>query len=174
MSLIRNARVSDASSLSLFAERCFRDAFDSQNSEDDMDEYCLKNFSEDIQKEEIENKDITTLLLEVDGQLAAYTQLFFEAAPACLSSENTGEIRRFYVDPPHHGKGVAQSLMSACLSSISDAGGEVAWLAVWEENVKAIKFYEKFAFRQVGEQSFLLGNDLQTDVIMASNLLNCT
>jgi len=167
---IRKAQVSDAGTLSRFAERCFRETFSAQNSVEDMEEYCFRNFSDDIQKEEIINEDVVTLLLEINGKLAAYSQLYTETVPACLSSKRAGEIRRFYVDASQQGKGVAQHLMSACLSFMKNSGAEAAWLAVWEENAKAIAFYQKFAFTQIGEQSFLLGDDLQRDVIMACQL----
>jgi len=38
---------------------------------------------------------------------------------------------------------------------------------VWERNSRAIAFYEKWKFRVVGEQAFLLGTDVQKDLLMA-------
>jgi ribosomal protein S18 acetylase RimI-like enzyme len=45
-------------------------------------------------------------------------------------------------------------------------GAETVWLGVWCENARAIRFYEKHGFRDVGSHSFLLGTDLQTDRVM--------
>jgi ribosomal protein S18 acetylase RimI-like enzyme len=44
---------------------------------------------------------------------------------------------------------------------------DVAWLGVWERNARAIAFYRKFGFAEVGEHVFLLGKDPQRDVVMA-------
>jgi ribosomal protein S18 acetylase RimI-like enzyme len=38
-------------------------------------------------------------------------------------------------------------------------------LGVWENNVRATKFYEKFGFERVGEHEFWLGNECQLDYI---------
>jgi hypothetical protein len=38
---------------------------------------------------------------------------------------------------------------------------------VWERNARAIAFYVKCGFRDVGSQPFLVGSDLQTDRVMA-------
>jgi ribosomal protein S18 acetylase RimI-like enzyme len=43
----------------------------------------------------------------------------------------------------------------------------VVWLGVWERNPKAIAFYKKFGFREVGAHVFPLGSDPQRDVVMA-------
>ena len=40
------------------------------------------------------------------------------------------------------------------------------WLGVWEKNPKAISFYKKFGFVEVGDQVFPLGNDPQRDIVM--------
>ena len=40
------------------------------------------------------------------------------------------------------------------------------WLAVWEKNEQAIKFYEKHKFKIFGEHDFILGTDIQKDYLM--------
>ncbi|MGV2488753.1 UNVERIFIED_CONTAM: GNAT family N-acetyltransferase, partial [Bacillus mycoides] len=37
---------------------------------------------------------------------------------------------------------------------------------VWEENHRAIKFYEKNGFKIFGKHDFVLGEDVQTDLLM--------
>jgi ribosomal protein S18 acetylase RimI-like enzyme len=60
--------------------------------------------------------------------------------------------------------------MEACLNFAKDAGHKVAWLGVWEHNPRAIAFYEKWGFKQFGTHPFLLGKDLQTDILMKKEL----
>jgi ribosomal protein S18 acetylase RimI-like enzyme len=49
-------------------------------------------------------------------------------------------------------------------------GHDEVWLAVWEHNARAIRFYEKHGFTQVGEQPFTLGRDVQTDWLMSRSV----
>jgi ribosomal protein S18 acetylase RimI-like enzyme len=44
------------------------------------------------------------------------------------------------------------------------------WLGVWEHNPRAIAFYHKHGFVDVGDHVFLLGEDPQTDIIMELDL----
>ena len=80
------------------------------------------------------------------------------------------EIYRFYVDATAHGTGVAQRLMSEALAAARDLGGTHAWLGVWERNPRAIAFYFKCGFRDVGRQLFQLGADSQTDRVLERRL----
>jgi diamine N-acetyltransferase len=44
------------------------------------------------------------------------------------------------------------------------------WLGVWERNARAIRFYEQWDFHPAGKQPFLLGADLQTDLVMVRRI----
>jgi ribosomal protein S18 acetylase RimI-like enzyme len=43
----------------------------------------------------------------------------------------------------------------------------VLWLGVWERNARALAFYSRWGFTEVGEMHFLLGNDPQRDLVLA-------
>jgi ribosomal protein S18 acetylase RimI-like enzyme len=44
------------------------------------------------------------------------------------------------------------------------------WLGVWEENPRAIRFYDKCGFMPVGSQDFNLGAARQRDRVMVLTL----
>ena len=74
------------------------------------------------------------------------------------------------MDASGHGKGVAQRLMNECLTSARDMGARYIWLGVWERNPRAIAFYRKAGFQEIGEQYFQLGSDRQRDIVMGRPL----
>ena len=77
------------------------------------------------------------------------------------------ELKRFYIDRAWQGAGLAQALMRATLDAAIVSGARTLWLGVWEHNPRAIAFYRKFGFVEVGMHDFMLGRDRQTDLIMA-------
>lgn len=164
--LPRRATAADAEALSLLAEYTFRATFAMANTPDDMDLHCRTNYRPEIQAREITAPDRITLLCEDRGELIGFAQLHWGDAPACVAGEARAEIQRLYVASQWHGKGVAQSLMDACLHELRVRGVDVVWLGVWEHNPRAISFYEKFAFVTVGEHVFALGTDPQRDIVM--------
>ena len=166
MSVIRAAKLSDAKNLSELAEVTFRDTFSEQNTPENMDSHCQSSYGEEIQAQEISDPEYSIIVAEVNGQLIAYAQLRLGKAPSCISANCPGEIQRLYVAKAFHGKGLAHKLMSECLNILKNRSADVAWLGVWESNPRAIAFYKKFNFQEVGEHIFSLGSDPQRDIIL--------
>jgi ribosomal protein S18 acetylase RimI-like enzyme len=167
---IRSAMPADAKALAGVAEATFRETFGATNSARDMAEHCRQHFSEDIQKAEILDPGMVNLMYESGDEILGFAQLRWAEPPACVGAENAAEIQRLYVVRDAHGKGVAQALMNACLESLQQKGFTKVWLGVWEKNPRAISFYRKIGFIEVGEHIFQLGNDPQRDIIMARQL----
>ncbi len=163
----RKANLYDAKPLSLLAERTFRDTFGAQNSEENMELHCKLSYGEEIQAREISSPDMTTFVSEDGGRLVGFSQVRWQGAPSCVAAVSPAEIQRLYVIQECHGRGVAQDLMKACLDDVEGRGADVVWLGVWERNPRAISFYKKFGFIEVGDHVFPLGNDPQRDIVMA-------
>jgi ribosomal protein S18 acetylase RimI-like enzyme len=79
-------------------------------------------------------------------------------------------LKRFYIDRAWQGTGLAQLLMRATFDAAIASGARTVWLGVWEHNPRAIAFYRKFDFVEVGSHAFMLGRDRQTDLIMMRDL----
>ena len=167
MPTIRRAHRLDAKKLSALAEETFRDTFAAVNTPEDLALHCRTSYSEAIQEEEISNPDRVTLLCEDDGRLIGFAQLRWGEAPSCVVADAPGEIQRLYVVSDCHGKGVARDLMNACIDESRSRRLDVVWLGVWERNSRAIAFYKKWGFLEVGEHTFQLGRDFQRDIVMA-------
>ncbi|HEU4889360.1 MAG TPA: GNAT family N-acetyltransferase [Thermoanaerobaculia bacterium] len=159
---IRRATTADAAALAEIAERTFRDTFAAQNSPEDLEAYVATAYGEEKQRREIESGTVTLLGESDDGELIAYTQMRRVRSP-----HGEVEIARFYVDRKHHGQGLAQQLMQAAYDTARELGATTIWLGVWERNLRAIAFYAKCGFVDVGSQPFLVGSDLQTDRVMS-------
>jgi len=156
--MIRRATPDDAARLAEFGARMFHDTFAAHNRPEDMKAFLSTAYGADVQLAEINDPARITLVVEEGEALIAYAQLRVHVPEI--------EIGRFYVDSARHGRGIAQSLMSAVLDLARNLGATRLWLGVWERNARAIAFYEKCGFIDCGSQPFLLGSDLQTDRVM--------
>jgi len=165
--LIRTAVAADAAALAALAEKTFREAFGEMNSPADTDEHCRRHYSPSIQAVEIAAAGRVTLVSSFSQRLTAFTQLRWSAPPTCVVGPAAAEIQRFYVDREFHGSGLANRLMHEALATLSRHGSATAWLGVWEKNPRGIAFYRKLGFSEVGEQTFVVGADVQRDLVMA-------
>jgi diamine N-acetyltransferase len=166
MPSIRHAIPSDAKSLALLADQTFRETFASMNTVEDMNLHCHTSYNEEIQLAEITDARMATLVCEDGDSLVAFAQLRWSEAPDCVPAKNPGEIQRIYVTKSWHGRGIAQKLMSMCLKEMGKRESDAVWLGVWERNPRAIAFYKKNGFTEVGSHIFPLGTDPQRDIIM--------
>ena len=167
---IRPAVAADASALAELQEATFRATFGASNSTENMDLHCRLSYGEHIQREELEDPALHILVAEHEGRLAAFAQLRMGHAPGCIAAARPGEIQRLYVAGDWHGKGLAQALMDACTETLQSQDADAVWLGVWEHNPRAIAFYRKCGFTEVGEHVFVLGEDPQRDIVMVRPL----
>ena len=163
---IRRAEPADAEVLAELASRTFQEAFAADNNLEDMALHVARSFGPARQLAEITAPDTRTLLAVSGSQVIGFTQLRTGTPPACVASADPVELWRIYVDRPWHGRGVAQQLMGAAITEARAMGAGSVWLGVWERNPRAITFYGKCGFVDVGTHNFLLGEDLQTDRVM--------
>jgi ribosomal protein S18 acetylase RimI-like enzyme len=164
--VVRRAGRRDAKQLASLAEATFRDTFEARNSAENMALHCGTRYGEAVQASEIADPDMVTLVCESQETLAGFAQLRWGGAPRCVVAAAPGEIQRLYVARKFHGMGVARKLMLACLDEMRARRSDVVWLGVWEHNPRAIAFYRKFGFAEVGEHIFPLGRDPQRDIVM--------
>jgi len=127
-------------------------------------------FGEDIQRSELESPDTTVVFAERDGEVVGYVMLRERMPPASLGLEDALEIARLYARKRAVGSGVGAALMQRAIAEAAGRGKDAVWLGVWDRNERAIRFYESWGFHRWGTQPFLLGTDLQTDLVMVRRL----
>ena len=163
---VRRATSSDNVLLAELGTETFRDAFGAHNTAEDMALYVAKSFSPVLQAMELVDPFVAFLVAEAEEGPVGYAKLRRGASPESVRSSRPVEIARFYARSKWIGRGVGRALMEAVLREARGYGHDVIWLGVWERNERAITFYRKWAFVEVGSQRFELGNDLQTDLVM--------
>ena len=172
---IRKATKKDAEGLAHLAHRTFETAFGSQNDPEDIRVYLDHNFSTAQIQNELAAPNTFFLLAYLGRFLIGYVKLAAGASPASpddVGNEKSIQLCRIYIDAHLTGKGYGSQIMTACLKESRRLGYETVWLGVWEKNLSAQKFYERFGFRRVGTQSFVLGSDVQKDAVFACALKN--
>jgi ribosomal protein S18 acetylase RimI-like enzyme len=163
---IRRATPEDARILADLAATIFRDTFGPQNDPADIELHAERMYREDIQREELNDSSLTYLIAEVDSNAVGFAMIGAPRSKSCEALPAPIELFRFYVHKDWHGKGIAAPMMEACYAEARARGGRTICLSVWQENPRAIRFYEKIGYRIAGTQPYILGNDVQTDWVM--------
>jgi RimJ/RimL family protein N-acetyltransferase len=165
---VRRAQPADAAALAELCRRTFIAAFGAQNRPEDTELHVATYFGEAIQRRELEDPDVVTVVIDEGDDLGGYAQIRRHPPPPSVTGPEPLELRRFYVEARLHGRGAAQQLMAGARAAAAELGGRTLWLSCWEENPRAIAFYTKSGFRAVGTATFVVGSDVQSDLIMAA------
>jgi len=168
---VRTCNTKDVDTLVSLGIKTFRDTFDEFNTPQNMLLYINKTFTRKIIEHEM-NQPGTVFFLAFDGrQAAGYAKMKASENPSALAGTSALEIERLYAHKNYLGKKVGYMLMQTCLAFARKRGCQALWLGVWENNARAISFYEKNGFIRFGQHTFMLGNDAQTDLLMKKELV---
>jgi len=163
---IRKINIDDLEALRNLSIQTFKETFEEVNTEEDMQKYLLENLSIEKLKSELENPNSEFYFAENNNEILGYLKLNFKDAQTEKLEENHFEIERIYVSKTFLGQKIGQILFDKAIEIGREKNLEYVWLGVWEENHRAIRFYEKNGFEIFGKHDFVLGKDVQTDLMM--------
>lgn len=165
---ISRGKIEDAAALATFAAHTFEATYAAHNKPEDMQDHLSSNFGVEQQTAELVDPNTATILVRSGGALVAYAQVRKHPPPDCVPDSTAIELHRFYLDRKAHGTGLALALMQEVREAARDLGGRHVWLGVWEQNPRAIAFYKKAKFIDVGGQIFMVGPDEQQDRVLVA------
>lgn len=169
--VIREGSIRDLEAIARIGKETFFETFAPSNTEADMQKYLEENFSAEKVGRELNNPDSLFFIAWEDNTPIGYLKVNTGKAQTEIKDDISLEIERIYVKSTYHGKNVGQVLYEKALEIAKLQEKSYIWLGVWEENPKAIRFYEKNGFVVFDKHVFKMGEDEQTDVMMKKVLL---
>jgi len=144
----------------------FRDAFEHLNNPDDFQHYFSSAFTVEKLRTELKNPDSAFYFAQFNGNNAGYIKLNYASAQTEFKDDDAAEIERVYVLAGYQGKQIGKKLIAFATEKAIAKQLRYIWLGVWEHNQNAIRFYEREGFAQFSTHQFVLGSDVQTDILM--------
>lgn len=166
----KEVKIQDIEELQRIGRQTFYETFAAGNTEENMQKYLDEGFSTDKLITELSDTNVEFYFAMLDNNVIGYLKLNRGQSQTELQDKNSLEIERIYVLQQFHGKKVGQVLYDKALQVAREKNFEYIWLGVWEENPRAIRFYEKNGFVAFDKHIFKLGNDEQTDIMMKLKL----
>ena len=167
---IRKANTQDIEKLKEIGRLTFFETFSSDNSEENMKEYLKNGFSTEKLNDELSDPNAEFYFCELKGKVIGYLKVNSGQSQTELKDNKAFEIERIYVFKEFHGKKAGQLLYDKAIELAKSRRADYVWLGVWEENPRAIRFYEKNGFVAFDKHIFKLGEDEQTDIMMKLEL----
>lgn len=151
---IRKATPEDATILSELSILSFMPAHGHSSPKKDIDDYVSQNFSVANLTKELQETTSEFYLLLHNQKPIGYSKLMYDKTDEDVAIKNVTYLSRFYLLPEYYGKGFGKELFEHNIKICKSKKQQGIWLKVWVENEKAIKFYKKMGFINIGSTDF--------------------
>lgn len=167
---ITKCTISDLTALQKISGETFADTFGPYNSAENIQNYIQQSYNDQQLTEEMADPHSQFYFIKVDGRLTGYLKVNVGDAQTEQMGPNGLEIQRIYVLPEFKHQGLGSQLLNKGISIAKELDKSFVWLGVWENNLSALKFYQKFGFTQHSDHVFTLGGSRQRDLIMKKTI----
>ncbi len=168
--LIRRGSPQDLALLADLSVRTFREAFEAFYTAENFNEFLESAFNMAKLGHELADPACTFFFAELDDEPVGYALVRQGPPEPCVHGPDPIELVRIYALKKALGKGVGPALMEACMAVARDRGARTLWLGVWERNPRALAFYARQGFVDVGFHHFHVGSQVDVDRILVKNL----
>jgi len=143
---IERVSTQDEAALQLVSRQTFNETFSASNNAQDMQSYLNNQLSLEHLTFELNQAGSEFYFALNNQRIIGYLKINFVDAQTELKDKQAMEIERIYVLKEFYGLGVGQILFDHALKIGRNKSLQYIWLGVWEENHRAIRFYEKNGF----------------------------
>ena len=168
---ISRASGEDARLIAALATVTFFETYFEQDDPQDMANYLADTFAPENIAAELADPSSYFFIAYRRGRAVGYAKLRGGAPHESVTSPNPIELQRIYLVERVWGIGAGTALLQHCLEFARDLGKDTLWLGVWEENPRALAFYEKHGFKRVGTLEFPYGDTIGINAVMRISLV---
>ena len=163
--VLKRAGPADLAAYGQLCRETFIETFRAFHDADSMARHVAWAFNDDRLGAELADDSRTVIAATAGGDWIGYALLRVGEAPPEVRAARPVEIGRFYVASAWHGRGVADALMDAAIAEARQRHADVAWLAAWEQNPRALRFYARRGFARVGSATYLFDGQPENDYL---------
>lgn len=169
--IVRRASTADVEPLACFAYRLFVERYANSHPEPTLSRHASRTFSAGVFARAAAAADSSVFVaFDARQSMAGYALSTVGAPPDEATDEVTGhrfvELVKLYVDPPWHGRGVAQLLMDAVVDDARSRSAGTLWVQAWSLAPQALAFYRKSGFRDFGTAKFHMEDRIDDDILL--------
>ena len=106
----------------------------------------------------------------MDGLPAGYVKLVANAVNKNVGSRKSFQLERIFVQNEFIPLKIGQQLLNFAQEKVKELQFETMWLTVYIKNNRAIRFYEKNQFKNVGALNFVVNGIGYENIVFAKNI----
>ena len=155
----RPAVAADAPCLGMLSTQVFLDTYASRGVSPSLAREALEQHSVAVYEALLAEADVAIVVAECPGHLVGFAQLKAGTTHALVPSTAASELQRLYVQEPFTGRGVGRDLLRQAEKTAAARGADMLWLTAWEGNLRALRFYPRCGYDDLGATVYSFGGE---------------
>lgn len=143
---IKKAVKDDAAILALLAQITFKEAFGHVWDKTVLKNYLKHTFSVQKIEDSINKSNNVFWIAYADKLPVGYAKLKIYSPYEQLADPKPAQLQKIYLLNDYIGNKIGEQLQNTLFEQVRAEGLKTLWLAVWDGNEKAVRFYEKHGF----------------------------
>jgi len=168
---IKIAKEADTTILALLGRVTWAESHgDYIDDKNNLLKYLNKNFSVFKTKQDINNPKNLFYIIYADDLPVGYAKLVVNATNESITSQNNCRLERIFIQNEFIPLKIGQQLLTFVERKAKALQLDTMWLTVYIKNKRAIRFYEKNKFKNVGKLNFLVSGQGYDNIVFSKKI----
>ena len=132
--------------------------------------YLDKNFSVSKTTQDINNPKQRFYIIYVDDLPVGYAKIIVNAIQESVASKNNCRLERIFILNDFIPLKIGQQLLTFVEEKAKELKLDTMWLTVYIKNNRAIRFYEKNEFKNVGDLNFIVNGAAYENIVFSKKI----
>lgn len=158
--VLRKARLADAECIALLARVTFTETFGHYfRDHQDLLDYYDKTFSVSKIRSSLAKENNIFWIAFWNELPVGYAKLKRFSPSDFIDTDRVSQLQKIYILKDFFAKKIGHTMQSEMLDEAIKIGNQHIWLSVLESNTRAIAFYTKNGFTEIGKHQFNIGQE---------------
>jgi GNAT superfamily N-acetyltransferase len=166
----RAAGVADALCISVLGTQVFLDTYAADGIRPSLAREVAGHLSVPAVAASLATPGVSFLVAERAGHLIGFAQLTAGATHGLVAARPAAELNRLYVLERFTGLGVGTALLAQAEALAAASGAAVLWLTAWDGNRRALGFYARRGYADVGATPYVFEDERYVNRVFAKAL----
>lgn len=169
---IRQASVDDSELIALIGRLTFRETFGSLfvDYENDLKAYLQQTFSVAKIRSSLSKPHNVYWIAMFDGLPVGYAKLKYPSPSDAIEYPAPAQLQKIYVLSEFIEHRLGHELLQAVMNFAGTTAAKTMWLSVLNTNDRAIRFYQRHDWVDIGKASFAIGAQTFAFVVMTKGV----
>ncbi|MFZ6760573.1 GNAT family N-acetyltransferase [Undibacterium sp. Ji50W] len=167
---IRPATHDDALCLSVLAMQVFLDTYATTGIRPAIAKEVLHAFSVSAFTDLLTRDGRFIHVAEREGNLLGFSQITLGTRQELITATHPAELDRLYVQEPFTRMGLGSELLRTAEATAVQHGADVMWLTPWVHNTRALQFYARLGYADMGNTSFFMEGEAHENRVLCKRL----